>query len=451
MTQSHYNQEEFWVHRKRQDDEGYPSKRFNSNNNDSQYQRDRARIIHSAAFRRLQAKTQILGIGESDFYRTRLTHSLEVAQIGSGISEFLHEKYDSDQEIKKWLPSLSLIEAIGLTHDLGHPPFGHGGEVALNYAMIYEGGFEGNGQTLRIITKLGEYSPSNGMDLTRRSILGILKYPSPYSKTNNYKETISSLPSPPVNLDDYHPPKCYLDDEINDVAWVLNSIPPHDRLLFTEIKNNKNKHHKTIHKAFDTSIMELADDISYGVHDLEDGIALGLITKDMWINEVVSTIECHTENKIVSELNFYTEKLFSNSNKDRKHAISKLIGNFIPSISVNKKGVFETQILDLEVTLPHDTKIILESLKAIVMHRVIKTPEVQVLEYKGQLIVLKLFEVLRANPERLLPRSTFDKYKNANNKERVICDYISGMTDNYATKLYHKLFTPSNGSIFDKL
>ena len=184
---------------------------------------------------------------------------------------------------------------------------------------------------------------------------------------------------------------------------------------------------------------------------MEDGIALGLITKDMWINEVVSTIECHTENKIVSELNFYTEKLFSNSNKDRKHAISKLIGNFIPSISVNKKGVFETQILDLEVTLPHDTKIILESLKAIVMHRVIKTPEVQVLEYKGQLIVLKLFEVLRANPERLLPRSTFDKYKNANNKDRVICGYISGMTDNYATKLYHKLFTPSNGSIFDKL
>lgn len=200
MKQSNYNQEDFWVRRKRQDDECYPSKRFNSDNSDSQYQRDRARIIHSAAFRRLQAKTQILGIGESDFYRTRLTHSLEVAQIGSGISEFLHEKYDSNEAIKKWLPSLSLIETIGLSHDLGHPPFGHGGEVALNYAMINEGGFEGNGQTLRIITKLGEYSPNNGMDFTRRSILGIIKYPSPYSKTHNYKKAISSIQAPPVNL-----------------------------------------------------------------------------------------------------------------------------------------------------------------------------------------------------------------------------------------------------------
>lgn len=451
MTKISHNQPEYWIGRKRQDDEGYPSKRFNSDNGDSQYQRDRARIIHSAAFRRLQAKTQILGIGESDFYRTRLTHSLEVAQIGSGISEFLHEKYNSDEDIKKWIPSLSLIETIGLSHDLGHPPFGHGGEVALNYAMINEGGFEGNGQTLRIITKLGEYSPLNGMDLTRRSILGILKYPSPYSKMHNYKTTISNTQIPPVNLDNYHPPKCYLDDEINDVNWVLHSIPPHDILTFTDIQHNENKHHKTKYKSFDTSIMELADDISYGVHDLEDGIALGLITKDMWMNEVVPEIKIHKENKIIDELDFYTEKLFSSSNKDRKHAISKLIGHFISSISVKRKELFETELLDLGVTLPNDSQKILESLKSLVMSRVIKTPEVQVLEYKGQQIVLRLFEVLSSNPERLLPRSTFEKHKNAENKERVICDYISGMTDNYATKLYHKLFTPSNGSIFDKL
>ncbi|HDL8364409.1 TPA: dNTP triphosphohydrolase, partial [Yersinia enterocolitica] len=161
----------YWNRRKRNDDEGYPVKEFNSNTDDSQFQRDRARIIHSAAFRRLQTKTQVLGLGENDFYRTRLTHSLEVAQIGSAICERLHDKYKDHQNIKKWIPSLSLIEAIGLSHDIGHPPFGHGGEVALNYSMITSGGFEGNGQTLRIVSRLAEYSPHHGMDLTRRTLL----------------------------------------------------------------------------------------------------------------------------------------------------------------------------------------------------------------------------------------------------------------------------------------
>ena len=132
---------------------------------DSQYQRDRARIIHSASFRALQSKTQVLGLGESDFYRTRLTHSLEVAQIGSGICEWLRNKPDNPPgpELEQWIPSLSLIEAICLAHDIGHSPFGHGGEVALNYMMKDDGGFEANGQTLRIVSRLGEYSPANGL------------------------------------------------------------------------------------------------------------------------------------------------------------------------------------------------------------------------------------------------------------------------------------------------
>ncbi len=109
-----------------------------------EFSRDRARIIHSAFFRRLQGKTQVLGLGESDFYRTRLTHSLEVAQIGSGISETLKTKYKNNKKIQKLLPCPNLIESMGLAHDIGHPPFGHGGEVALNYLMYENDGFEGN-------------------------------------------------------------------------------------------------------------------------------------------------------------------------------------------------------------------------------------------------------------------------------------------------------------------
>ena len=142
----------------------------------SPFQRDRARILHSAAFRRLQSKTQVMGSGQSDFYRTRLTHSLEAAQIGSGILAQIRNKYP--QQSQQLFPTDdSLIESLCLAHDIGHPPFGHGGEVALHYMMRNHGGFEGNGQTFRIVSHLEPFSENFGMNLTRRTLLGLIKYP----------------------------------------------------------------------------------------------------------------------------------------------------------------------------------------------------------------------------------------------------------------------------------
>ncbi|HDL8224340.1 TPA: dGTPase, partial [Yersinia enterocolitica] len=121
------------------------------------------------------------------------------------------------------------------------------------------------------------------------------------------------------------------------------------------------------------------------------------------------------------------------------------------SIFIREDNKFNTPLLRLNARLEDDSEAILKVLKEFVMDRVIQTPEVQVLEYKGQQIVLKIFEVLRENPNRLLPKNTLTLYKVSKDKDRVLCDYISGMTDNYATKLYHKLFTPDIGSIFDRL
>lgn len=149
----------------------------------SEWERDYARLVHSSAFRRLQSKTQVLGLGESDFYRTRLTHSMEVAQIGTGIVHWLKEKHKDDTEISTALPCSALMNTICLAHDIGHPPFGHGGEVALNICMRDYGGFEGNGQTLRILSKLDKYTEKNGMNPTRRTLLGVLKYPASYNDT----------------------------------------------------------------------------------------------------------------------------------------------------------------------------------------------------------------------------------------------------------------------------
>ncbi|MEN3752097.1 dGTP triphosphohydrolase [Mangrovibacter sp. SLW1] len=140
----------------------------------SEAQRDLSRLIHSSPFRRLQSKTQVLGLGESDFYRTRLTHSMEVAQIGSGLLAKLKIKYKGKEE-EQYLPDNDLMQAVCLAHDIGHPPFGHGGEVALNYCMLNHGGFEGNGQTLRILSKLDKYTQEHGLDPTRRLLLGVLE------------------------------------------------------------------------------------------------------------------------------------------------------------------------------------------------------------------------------------------------------------------------------------
>jgi len=421
------------------------SKPFNSTNSDSEAQRDRARILHSASFRRLQSKTQVLGIGEGDFYRTRLTHSLEVAQIGSGICEKLREIYSDQQAYLDWIPSLCQIEAICLAHDIGHPPFGHGGEVALNYYMKDHGGFEGNGQTLRIVSKLGEYYPNYGIDVTRRTALGLLKYPVLHHEVACYQSSETSK----INIDAMKPPKCILDDEAAVLNWILKALPSADQQKLRTISRSTNKHSKSQYKGFDTSIMELADDISYGVHDLEDALASKLVTERQWLEEV--SLPAQNNTWFAAKSDFLQQKLFSEYSTDRKHAISTLIAYFIPRISIIEQAGFETPLLKYQAVMEAGAKVLLTLLKDFVFKNVIERPELQTLEYKGQQMILSLFEVLEANPKRLLPTLTYELYQNADNKKRILCDYISGMTDSYATKLYHKLFSPDIGSVFDRM
>lgn len=443
-----------WLSRKRCDDEEYSPKGFNStssNNPDDQFHRDRARIIHSASFRRLQSKTQIISPGESDFYRTRLTHSLEVAQLGSSICNSLRNQYKNQHEILKWIPENSLIEAIGLGHDLGHPPFGHAGEIALNLFMKNHGGFEGNGQTLRIATKLGEYSPQHGLDLTRRTLLGLVKYPETHQILAYYPKTTEAK----NNINSSKPPKCILDDEKDVLNWILQPLTEEDKEMFTRIKDNsaKNKHHETQYKSFDCSIMELADDIAYGVHDLEDAIALSLITSKDWEKDLLCHIDKFSSSPLVKDMDFYNERLFSSLGNERKHAISKLIGYFVNAISIEKTTFFEHPLLSYHAVMKTEAAGSLKSLKNLVTKYVIQRNQVQLLEFKGQKIILNLFEAFRDNPTKLLPKNKVEKYRQEDegHKHRVICDYIAGMTDIYATKQYCRLFMPNMGSIFDHI
>lgn len=423
-----------------------PSSSSRPDDHRSLFQRDRARILHSAAFRRLQAKTQVVGIGQSDFYRTRLTHSLEVAQIGSGIISQLKVQYPTFNHFEF---DETLIETLGLAHDIGHPPFGHGGEIALNYMMRNHGGFEGNGQTFRILTRLEPYTKEFGMNLCRRSLLGTLKYPVMFSEvvgeysdepTHNFRQ---------LKAHNWLPPKAIFDVDSNALNWVLDPLTEHDKKQFKTVNQThiNSTHLRSKYKSFDCSVMELADDIAYSVHDLEDAIVMGTVNYNQWMEDVVKPTKLLNDNPISLDIDNITQKLFSDEQYLRKDAIGKLVNSFVTSIKIEENKTFDEPLLAFNAKLNSDYSQLLEILKSFVFRRVIRKPEFQAVEYKGQQIVMELFEAFASDPYRLLPENTKERWILAQNKKddvkmRIICDYISGMTDEFAAKLYHTLFTP---------
>lgn len=417
------------------------------------YQRDKARVLHSAAFRRLQAKTQVLGVGLSDFYRTRLTHSLEAAQIGTGITAQLQGKYP-DQTRLLQLDS-NLIETLCLAHDIGHPPFGHGGEIALNYMMHDHGGFEGNAQTFRIICLLEPYTQDHGMNLCRRSILGLVKYPN-FIDTLTNPACIGTRPVSPRQLQasHWHPPKGLYQCDAPLFDWLLSPLNSADKAQFMQYQQAEDKHSKTCFKSFDCSIMELADDIAYGIHDLEDAIVMKMVSKQDFESAITSPLRSRPVPWLSAQIQALTERLFSDQHHERKNAIGALVNCFITAITIAEIPHFSHPLLRYQAVMPEEHGKALGMFKDFVLQKVIKKPEVQLLEYKGQQIVMELFEAFSAEPQRLLPENTRIRWQRAeqqNNGYRVIADYISGMTDEFAARLYATLFTPKQTAHFDGL
>ena len=392
----------------------------------SEFEHDRARIIHSAAFRRLQGKTQVFGIYEGDFFRTRLTHSLEVAQIAKGIALALGADPD-------------LVEAVCLAHDLGHPPFGHNGERTLHALMRAHGGFEGNAQTLRILTYLEQkHADYAGLNLTYQTLDGVLKY-----KTCIDSTAIANAPQSPVK---------------GFYTW--------DRQLVETIVQQTGSRQQ---RSVECQILDVADDIAYSVHDLEDSLKAGLLTqadlrrlpparvvRDVNAQLTVwgRTVNEGTVHMELAQIADRLEQLEQRSLRaGRKMLTRDLIHEFVSPVAHQSHGDHE------HIDTDFSNRVRIEALKAFESYKVINNPRVTTLSHKGKEVLRRLFAVLDQGQESigLFPEDHGEHYEKAllngdeTARKRVICDFLAGMTDSYALRFYSRLFVPGEGSFYEML
>lgn len=409
------------------------------------YDHDKGRVIHSAAFRRLQGKTQVMATGEGDFHRTRLTHSIECGQIGEGLLLKIRADASVPDAAKAWLPSPSLMTAACHAHDLGHPPYGHSGEETLNACMAGHGGFEGNGQTLRVLNRLEKYRrPGIGLNPTRRLNLAVLKYPA------SYEVCAAAFAAIGKDADD-RPPKCYLDSEQDIVDWALAPFSNADRDTLPALDTTG----RPIYRTLDCALMECADDIAYAVHDLEDAIARGLIRRDTFETYAARTTDLPDFEALKTaglglDREALADALFSRSSYERKQAISALVNVLVTHVAVYERPEFEHPLLRHTVDFAGPVKDLVRFLKTFVYQTVINSASVRQLRRKGNLVVASLFDEL-VHDATMIPESARDDLLRDDPIQRQVCDYIAGMTDTYAERLYRRMFEPGFGTTTDEL
>lgn len=251
-----------------------------------------------------------------------------------------------------------------------------------------------------------------------------------------------------------------MDTEQDVVDWIIEAFDGNDRRLFGEFAApTGQKHGKPRFKSLDCSIMDVADDISYGVHDLEDVIALSLVSADDFEIYVTPSRCSHFltllkerypaeyQNDVYSK---FRSQLFG-SGKERKHAISRMVGYFVPNCVIQENSDFTEPLLKFNVQMRPDAREFVEALKALVVEKVIRSPAVQHLEFKGQQMVVSVFETFASDPVSFLPPETLRTYKASGHALRVICDHVAGMTDAFLLKTFERLFSPRIGSVFDRI
>lgn len=404
------------------------------------FQIERDRIIFSYPFRRLQSKTQVFQSGEYDFYRTRLTHSIEVAKIGRSICEFL--RASSDHLNDSFHIDADLTEAVGLAHDMGHPPFGHIGERKLNQLMAPYGGFEGNGQTLRILTELIYERPgtTQGIAPTRAFLDGVMKYKALHSE--RVVEAEDGTRSYPENHFIYNEQAMW-----RDVIFDGQRIP--DDLNNSEALNN--------FKSIECQIMDWADDTAYSLNDIVDGIHARYIN-------VGSVTEWAATQVLDTEQTEWIDQLCDKIRKNRYEPyFGSRIGKFVNACTLAPRSGFmsdRTQRHAFDLIISSEAKAESQLYKDIALDLIFRSPQLQQIEFKGGYILERVFKALRENCGenesglQVLPNQVQELLKtctSATERQRRLCDYTAGLTDALAMRTYKRLYDPDFGSIAELL
>ena len=347
----------------------------------SEFQRDRDRILHSAAFRRLKHKTQVFVSNEGDHYRTRLTHSLEVSQIARSISKIFNLNED-------------LTETLSLSHDIGHPPFGHAGEDALSECMVSHEGFDHNDQAIRIVHLLEKkYFDFEGLNLTWETLEGLVKHNGP---------------------------------RIKDVPKSIEALDKEFDLKLNEFSS------------IEAQIASIADDIAYNNHDLDDGLRAGFFSYDdlvelPMIGEIIKNFP--------KNYNSYDMQRINNeiTRKSTSIMITDVINTISEKVKKSKVRCNEDVRLNNEkiADFSDKTKEEVKYIRSFLSMKMYNHDKVKAMTSNAHQIISSLFKLFIEQDEKFI-KEHMKKIISDEDKPRAVCDFIAGMTDNYAQNFYNK-------------
>lgn len=420
-------------------------------------ERDRDRILHSSAFRRLQGKTQVFGIGQADFYRTRLTHSIEAAQIARAIANNLI----TDHPTLGQCITPELAEAVALAHDLGHPPFGHAGEKTLDACMQEVSRtarlsgkrvlrFEGNAQTFHILVAAEPKSPAYpGLNLTRATLAGVLKYP--------FKQEVGN-------------DKFIFVSDTAMAEWALED----GGSLLTATQKKKGSRPKN---SIACQILDWADDCAYSVHDVEDALQAQFLRPgdledagfarrvlqhydDTRGNEAVPAMSLAEIRERLKKLGKQIRPPESGDERaHRKAALRNILNDLITSVSIVKHSGCRRADFAWQLIVPKEARILAVLCKSIIWEAVITDPRVAAISTRGKEILRDLFHLLLEELEERKSCSLFPRYyrpiieesmgKGEMEAARGLCNFLALLTDMDALRLHSLLRGSESSTIFD--